>query len=54
MNLRSRYGDEQLVEKIQRGFIERHTEITKKAKKFAFFRFKDMSLYLKTNSASIE
>ena len=34
-NLRRSIGDEKLVEKIQQAFIERHTEISKKAKKFA-------------------
>jgi hypothetical protein len=34
-NLRIKYGNEEFVEKIQRIFIEKHTEITKKAKKFA-------------------
>jgi hypothetical protein len=34
-NLRNKYGNEELVDKIQRLFIEKHTEITKKAKKFA-------------------
>lgn len=33
--LRNKYGNEELVEKIQRVFVEKHTEITKKAKKFA-------------------
>jgi hypothetical protein len=34
-NLRNKYGNEELVEKIQRAFIEKHTDITKKANKFA-------------------
>jgi hypothetical protein len=34
-NLRIKYGNEDFVEKIQRIFVEKHTEITKKAKKFA-------------------
>ena len=34
-NLRNKYNDEQFVEKIQRAFVEQHTEISKKAKKFA-------------------
>lgn len=34
-NLRNKYNDEQFVDKIQRAFVEQHTEITKKAKKFA-------------------
>lgn len=34
-NLRIKYGNEEFVEKIQRLFVEKHTEITKKAKKFA-------------------
>jgi len=33
--LRNKYGNEELVEKIQRVFVEKHTEITKRAKKFA-------------------
>jgi Poxvirus P4B major core protein len=35
INLRNKYGDERLVEKIQKGFVEKYTEITKRAKKFA-------------------
>jgi hypothetical protein len=34
-NLRIKYGNEELVDKIQKAFIEKYTEITKKAKKFA-------------------
>jgi len=34
-NLRNKYGNEEFVEKIQRVFVEKHTEITKRAKKFA-------------------
>ena len=34
-NLRTRIGNEELVEKIQRLFVEKYTEISKKAKKFA-------------------
>jgi hypothetical protein len=34
-NLRIKYGNEEFVEKVQRVFIEKQTEITKKAKKFA-------------------
>jgi len=34
-NLRMRIGDESLVDKIQNKFVEKYTEITKKAKKFA-------------------
>jgi hypothetical protein len=34
-NLRIKYGNEEFVEKVQRVFVERQTEITKKAKKFA-------------------
>jgi hypothetical protein len=34
-NLRNKYGNEELVDKIQRAFVEKHTEITKRAKKFA-------------------
>lgn len=34
-NLRNKYGNEELVDKIQKGFIEKHNEISKKAKKFA-------------------
>jgi hypothetical protein len=34
-NLRVKYGNEEFVEKVQRVFIEKQTEITKKAKKFA-------------------
>ena len=34
-NLRIKHGNEEFVEKIQRLFVEKHTEITKKAKKFA-------------------
>jgi len=33
--LRNKYGDEEFVEKVQRVFIEKHTQVTKKAKKFA-------------------
>jgi len=35
VNLRNKYGNEELIEKIQRGFVEKYTMITKKAKKFA-------------------
>ena len=34
-NLRNKYGNEELVDKIQRAFIEKHNEISKRAKKFA-------------------
>ena len=34
-NLRNKYNNEKLVEKIQHVFIEKYTEIAKKAKKFA-------------------
>lgn len=34
-NLRIKYGNEELVDKIQKAFIDKYTEITKKAKKFA-------------------
>lgn len=34
-NLRNRFGNEELVDKIQRAYIEKHTELTKRAKKFA-------------------
>jgi len=34
-NLRNKYGNEELVEKIQRAYIEKHTELSKRAKKFA-------------------
>ena len=34
-NLRIKYGNDEFVEKVQRVFIEKQTEITKKAKKFA-------------------
>jgi hypothetical protein len=34
-NLRHKYGNEELVEKIQKAYIEKYTEITKRAKKFA-------------------
>lgn len=34
-NLRNKYGNEELVDKIQRAFIEKHSEISKRAKKFA-------------------
>jgi len=34
-NLRNKLGNEELVEKIQRLFVEKHTEISKRAKKFA-------------------
>ena len=34
-NLRNKYGNEDLVEKIQRAYIEKHTELSKRAKKFA-------------------
>jgi hypothetical protein len=34
-NLRSKYGNEELVQKIEKAFVERHSEVTKKAKKFA-------------------
>ena len=34
-NLRTKYGNEELVDKIQRAFIEKHNEISKRAKKFA-------------------
>jgi hypothetical protein len=33
--LRNRLGDSELYEKVQRLFVEKHTEITKRAKKFA-------------------
>lgn len=33
--LKNKYGDEKLAEKIERVFVEKYTEITKKAKKFA-------------------
>lgn len=33
--LRTKYGNEDLVEKIERAFIDKYTEINKKAKKFA-------------------
>jgi hypothetical protein len=34
-NLRNKYGNEELVDKIQRAYIEKHTELSKRAKKFA-------------------
>jgi hypothetical protein len=34
-NLRNKYGNEDLVDRIQRAYIEKHTEISKRAKKFA-------------------
>lgn len=34
-NLKNKYGDNELVDKIQDLFVEKHTNITKKAKKFA-------------------
>lgn len=34
-NLRNKYGNEDLVSKIEQVFIQKHTEITKRAKKFA-------------------
>lgn len=34
-NLRNKYGNEDFVEKIQKAYIEKHTELTKRAKKFA-------------------
>ena len=34
-NLRSKYGNEELFDKVQKAFIEKHNEISKKAKKFA-------------------
>lgn len=34
-NLRNKYGNEELVDKIQRAYIEKHTELNKRAKKFA-------------------
>ena len=33
--LKNKYGDEKLADKIERVFVEKYTEITKKAKKFA-------------------
>jgi hypothetical protein len=35
MKLRQKYGDTELVDKIQKAYIEKHTLISKKAKKFA-------------------
>ena len=35
MNLRKKYDDVDLVDKIQRAYIEKHQTISKKAKKFA-------------------
>jgi hypothetical protein len=35
MKLRQRYDDSELVDKIQKAFLEKHAAITKKAKKFA-------------------
>jgi len=34
-NLRTKFGNEELVDKIQRAFIEKHNDISKRAKKFA-------------------
>ena len=34
-NLRTKFGNEELVDKIQRAFIEKHNEVSKRAKKFA-------------------
>lgn len=34
-NLRAKYGNEELVDKIQKSFIEKYNQVTKKAKKFA-------------------
>lgn len=34
-NLRVKYGNEEFVEQVQRVFVEKQTELTKKAKKFA-------------------
>jgi len=34
-NLKNKYNNEELVEKIHRAFIEKHREVTKRAKKFA-------------------
>jgi hypothetical protein len=34
-NLRNKYGNEDLVDKIQKAFIEKHNEISRRAKKFA-------------------
>ena len=34
-NLRNKYGNQELVDTIQRAYIEKYTEISKRAKKFA-------------------
>jgi hypothetical protein len=34
-NLRNKFGSEELVDRIQKAYIEKHTEISKRAKKFA-------------------
>ena len=35
LNLRHKYGDDQLVDEIERVFVHRHADVVKKAKNFA-------------------